>query len=299
MTLLALLAIAFGTVLPTHAQTAPEGILVAQCIEFQACWTSQSPTAWSHSLNLGDLQALGRGSTVPFVAAQTAQYVIRLGVTTIRFDTPGGSIVATLPEFNGTLHNDPCNFCEVDTVGTFAIPASATSATISGTFGNSQVPNSSGVNLYARFGCPVPTGETTAFDGWDATVGKWKQTVTAPAGTNLSGRVVREANAGSGVDTCHFTGSAIAPFNTITGGTWTVNADNTWGDDFVGWFPGAVTYYRNNGRAPCGTSFLQQMTMMCSDNSFKNYGPVNTLKGSFTTRTVTSGRAGKQGTRRY
>lgn len=38
-------------------------------------------------------------------------------------------------------------FCEVDTVGIFTIPAAATSATISGYFGNSFAPDSSGVNL--------------------------------------------------------------------------------------------------------------------------------------------------------
>jgi hypothetical protein len=243
------------------------------------------------------------------VAGQTAESIIRLGVTTITFTTPGGPVVQTLGEFNGGDHSDPCNFCEVDTVGTFMVPSNATGATISGTFGNSQIPNSAGVNLYLGNGCVVPTTETTAFDGWDtagafgngpdSTLGKWKQTITAPAGVNFAGETVQEADAGNGSDSCWFAGSSFAPFTGLSGGTWTVNADNTWGDDFVGWFPNPVTYYRTQGRAPCASTLHQQMTMMCSDGTFHNYGPVNTLGGSFTATTVTSIRAGGTATRRY
>src|SRR5215213_1003704 len=244
-TLVFLLVTMLGTRRPIQAQSPPSGLLVAQCVNESSdtCWSSQSVTAWSHSLNSSDLASLGLGATVPFIAAQTSQYFIRLGVTTITFTTPAGSVVRTLPELNGNLHYDPCNFCEIDTVGTFDIPGNATSATISGTFGNSQVPNSSGVNLYIGFGCAVPTGETTAFNGWDATGitdARWKQTLTSSSNTNFSNRTVREADAGHGVDTCWFPGSSFSQFNSITGGTWTVNADNTWGDDFVGWFSTAV-----------------------------------------------------------
>jgi hypothetical protein len=165
-------------------------------------------------------------------------------------------------------------------------------------------------------GCDLPTGETTAFSGWDATglfngapnptIGKWKQALTSSSGVNFSGRTVQEASGGGGVDTCWFVGSAFLPFNSISGGTWTVNTDNTWGTgsggagyDFVGWTAAMVTYYRMNGRAPCGTTFKQQMTMQCPDGSFSNYGSVNTLGGSFTATTVTSIRAGGTATRRY
>jgi len=142
-----------GSVGLIHAQNEPQGILIAQCIEFAACWTSSLPTPWSYTLTATNLAGLGLGSTVSLIAGQTSQYVIRLGPTRITFNTPSGQVVQTLPEFNGGLHSDPCIFCEVDTVGTFSIPASATSGTISGTFGNSQVPNSAGVNLYLPSGC--------------------------------------------------------------------------------------------------------------------------------------------------
>jgi hypothetical protein len=80
--------------------------------------------------------------------------VIRLGITTITFDTNSGPVSEILPAFNGGFHMDPCNFCEIDTVGTFLIPGNATDATISGTFGNSVNSGSAGVDLCLGSGPP-------------------------------------------------------------------------------------------------------------------------------------------------
>jgi len=124
-------------------------ILVGQCVEFTTCWNGQTGgTPWSDTLSLAQLTSLGLGSSVDLVAAQTSQYVIRLGATTLSFTTLTGPVVETLGEFSGiTQHLDPCNFCEIDTVGNFTIPSNATGATISGTFGNSIVDSSAGVNV--------------------------------------------------------------------------------------------------------------------------------------------------------
>jgi hypothetical protein len=123
---------------------------------------------------------------------------------------------------------------------------------------------------------PIPTGETTAFGGFDAamtcgagaacvTVGMWNQALT-PANVNFNGRNVTERNpvangGGSGNDSCHFNGSAVPTFDAITGGNWAVGANNAWGPDYVGWTLPAVTYYRNRGRAPCGTTLQQRMVI--------------------------------------
>uniref|UniRef100_Q01V67 Uncharacterized protein n=1 Tax=Solibacter usitatus (strain Ellin6076) TaxID=234267 RepID=Q01V67_SOLUE len=169
-----------------------------------------------------------------------------------------------------------------------------------------------------------PTGETTAFAGFDNTapqqcglgancntLGMWDQTLT-PANVNFRGRTVTEQNAnngggGSGNDTCHFAGSAFGAFDRITGGNWTVGqiqgannaANNIWGHDFVGWLRNAVVYYRNRGRAPCGTTFLQQMVInnlnpppaTVAYGNANNGGP-NTLGGNINVRSVTSTRSG-------
>lgn len=159
---------------------------------------------------------------------------------------------------------------------------------------------------------PVPTGETTAFAGFDAmmtcgegmdciTLGMWNQTLT-PANVNFQGRTVTEENGnpgggGSGNDTCHFAGSVFGRFDRITGGDWTVGAGNVWGVDFVGWLLPAVNYYRDKGRAPCGTTFQQRMVinMRVGTRAYggNNTGNTNTLGGNINVRSVTSTRSGQ------
>src|SRR5438105_511961 len=79
--------------------TPAKAILVGQCIEFTACYSSSSPTPWSHTLTTADLIALGLGTSEPLIASQTSQFIIRLGVTTITFTTLGGPVTSSLPEF--------------------------------------------------------------------------------------------------------------------------------------------------------------------------------------------------------
>jgi hypothetical protein len=147
--------------------------------------------------------------------------------------------------------------------------------------------------------CTSPTGETTTPVGWDSdpTVYSWNQTLL-PAATNFTGRTVTEQDpGGGGPDTCHFTGSIFAPFTAITGGTWTVTSGNHWGSDHVGWHSSAVTYYRAQGKAPCGTTFPQTMVIDCST------GPLtyatNTLGCDINSTTVTSTRAGSMAIRTW
>jgi len=159
-----------------------------------------------------------------------------------------------------------------------------------------------------------PSSETTAFAAWaptgaDGGTGKWKQTLHPPADDPtfvFDGESVQEANpGGGGPDTCWFAGSAFLQFTGITGGTWTVAAgqvttSNDWGFDYVGWHDVAVDYYRLHHRAPCGTTFPQQMTIKSpTDDAYVNYGTVNTLGGSFTATTETSLRAGHRKTRTH
>ncbi|MBV9202710.1 MAG: hypothetical protein JOY83_23855, partial [Alphaproteobacteria bacterium] len=138
----------------TTTVSAPDPILVGQCVEFAPCWTGPGPTPWSDTLSAANLASLGLGTTQPFVAAQTSETTIRLGATAITFDTTTGPVTESLGQFSGGVHSDPCNFCEIDTVGDFTIPSNATDATINGTFGNSIVSSSAGVNLCLGAGPP-------------------------------------------------------------------------------------------------------------------------------------------------
>jgi 3D (Asp-Asp-Asp) domain-containing protein len=146
-------------------------ILVGQCVGFLTapCSVSQSPTPWSHTLTSSDLQSLGLGSETILQVRQTSPYVIRLGVTNITFATPAGSVSQSVPEFNGSYH-DPCTApCETDTVGTISIPANATSASLTGTFGNSIVPNSADVDLTLNGTAPAITLSRLSLTGVQAT----------------------------------------------------------------------------------------------------------------------------------
>ena len=71
----------------TTTVSSPDPILVGQCIESAVCWTGPGPTPWSDTLGTANLVSLGLGTTQPFVAAQTSEFITRLGATTITFDT--------------------------------------------------------------------------------------------------------------------------------------------------------------------------------------------------------------------
>jgi hypothetical protein len=141
-----------GMLVAAPASQASPSILVGQCIEFDTCYSSQTETPWSYDLSGAQLTSLGLGDSTSLIVGQTSQYIIRIGVTTITFDTPGGPVTDTLPELNGAgSFNGPCSSCyfEVDTIGDFTIPGDATSATIDGFFGNSTVANTAAVCVYA------------------------------------------------------------------------------------------------------------------------------------------------------
>lgn len=150
VTVAALAAVAWSN------EASADQILVGQCEEFAACWNGPF-VPFSTNLDGAELAALGLGSTQPLIATQTAEYVIRLGSLEAIFQTPDGPVIETLPDFSGGYNLDPCNYCETDTVGDYTIPADATSAVISGTFGNSVVNSSAGVDVCIGSGpCAFP-----------------------------------------------------------------------------------------------------------------------------------------------
>src|ERR1700686_423453 len=110
--------VGFSGIAPSKA-----AVMVGQCVEFAACYSST--VNWSHNLTLAELVSLGLGTNEPFIAKQTSQFVIRLGTTTVTFNTSGGPVTESLGEFNGLAsHNDPGPY-ETDTVGMFFIPLTA------------------------------------------------------------------------------------------------------------------------------------------------------------------------------
>lgn len=141
----------------------------------------------------------------------------------------------------------------------------------------------------------APSGETTESSGWwtqNTSVHDWTQTLT---GGDFSGRRVAERDpGGGGPDYCHFSGSIYNPFTHVTNPPdfWWDVTNNRWGVDHVGWVTGAVEYYRNTGRAPCDTSFPQDMVINCPGCTEMKY-VTNTLRAGITNTTVWSERAGQ------
>jgi hypothetical protein len=130
-------------------------------------------------------------------------------------------------------------------------------------------------NALAQACCIQPTSETTAVAGTsNTTITLFNQGISDTTGDNFDGMSVQEGVAAPGADTCWFSGSAIAPFTQITGGTWTVagtdvpGQHNHWGYDNVGAFTTTVNYYRAQDpprgiAIPCGFTIYQSMSILC------------------------------------
>jgi hypothetical protein len=134
--------------------------------------------------------------------------------------------------------------------------------------------------------CDYPAGETTNTNQWhptEPTVHRFVATVYRQF-FYFGGRTVNEQTAPSpsGQDTCWFPGSQFNPSTTVQNpASGVVNWNQQYQDD-VGWISEAVTYYRQQGRAPCHYTLYQLMLIACdaygSQTSFKtneHYGEIN------------------------
>ena len=144
--------------------------------------------------------------------------------------------------------------------------------------------------------CSRATGETTTTDSWTNSYHQFRATAL-PTTISFAGRSVTERDSGGGgPDTCWFQGSQVAKWETIDINTGTVDSQNQYGDQ-VGWDPNNVLYYRAQGRAPCGTTLQQSMSLYCGISlQFFKY---NTLQASFTATQVTNVRDGISVTRTW
>jgi hypothetical protein len=162
-------------VMATPSTSKANNVGVAQCENSQPCFSSGVPTPWSGFVSPSDLAFLELlGTSVALVAFQFSGNTMHLGTTIITFSSEpvGGGpangpisppVTEVLGEFNGgfepscaLISGSPSPQCEVDTVGFFFIPAGATSAVISGTFGNSVFPNTAEMTVLLETFSSVP-----------------------------------------------------------------------------------------------------------------------------------------------
>src|SRR5262245_41200571 len=152
--------------------------------------------------------------------------------------------------------------------------------------------------------CTRPTGELTNSVMWDniaPTKRHFKQILQPANPPSFNGRSVTEQDpGGGGPDTCYFQTSAVPEFIKVSGGTWSVGSINDWGPDVIGWSPNSVSYYRMNGRAPCGTKFMQRMVINCPGSSLEIRPYVtHMIEATIGTTQVSASRAGVIATRNY
>jgi len=142
---------------------------------------------------------------------------------------------------------------------------------------------------------PIPSGETTFENAWssDPTVFKWRATLNG--GAFGGRRTEEEVGAGTnGGDTCYDENNQppFGKYDEITSGNWPVASDNTYGDDFVGWYSTSVDWYRLHGqRIPCMTDFHQAMTINRRGSPYTLY-QTNWLKAGIEWTSVWSERDG-------
>ncbi len=151
--------------------------------------------------------------------------------------------------------------------------------------------------------CTRPTGEITAGEMWDniAPTKRHFRQILQPTNTSFNGRSVTEVDpTGGGPDTCHFPNSEVPQFIKVSGGTWPVGSSNIWGPDVIGWSPFAVSYYRMQGKAPCGTKFNQTMSINCpGSNLLMRPYVTHQIEATIGTTQVSASRAGQTHTRNY
>lgn len=63
-----------------------DNLLVAQCFEFDQCWEGPGPVNWSFTFDSSNFSLLEDGEAI-LTAAQTSEFVSRLGVTTLTIET--------------------------------------------------------------------------------------------------------------------------------------------------------------------------------------------------------------------
>lgn len=177
-----------------------------------------------------------------------------------------------------------------------------------GTWANQLNPGSGFVSIAKA--SDVPLGESTQGVGWSAewpTVMQWRSTlIRSIMSRPLDGRQVFEQAGDFRDDGCYFPGAADAgflPFQ-VTGAWWVVGRyatppffllSDTWIDDYVGFLPSAVGYYRLNGRAPCD-AYAQQNMQICTNGNgcvFSSQYKAGFIGAGITTTGVYSSRDGQ------
>lgn len=251
----------------------------SQCASAAGNWSDTLAYQFNFAQNSGLISGsmtVPAGSPCPEKLWAAAGNFLGNGQFTVQTNHPtgGNEICATWVRWQGTVAKPGCH-------------------TGSGTWNNSD--GFSGLWTFSK-ACDVPTGESTSSVAWDTsqpTVHIWEATLS-PSSINFDGRTITEG--GTSSDSCWFSGSAFAEVVAVEGPNPADIVGNGY-RDHVGWVPAAVTYYRAQGRAPCGATSVQQIRIDCrtSNPIYINNG----LVSSIGVTTVSSSRSGQTQTRTW
>ena len=282
------------------------------CRHCTGSWSGNLGDTWSLTSDLNYLTVSGSG-TIPNSAPGCPAWAFQVSSTSYISPT-GGSYPSTPGTTNLVLHatpslgQTPCGgFSPTDV--TINVQIRNDGCDIAA--GTAQ--NDDGSFYYAYYSmakpADLPTGETTTGVGWSggavATMQQFRQTLQGAAGRPFDGRQVTEAAGADKSDTCYYPGAAAAGYSQfgITGAWWIVGRwatppnyfySNVWIDDYVGMTTDLVTFYRNNGRAPCD-AYAQQLMNICTNGQGCPFTPQ--YRSDYTTyhidaTTVMAGRDG-------
>lgn len=181
--------------------------------------------------------------------------------------TPAPGCSPLSPQYSGHLKADSCDS---------ATGSWTASGGVSGDF------------TWVRNACAIPASESSRFtifntSGFDTQAG-FKADLSSSDGFNFIGRKIDEATPTPGNDGCYnnFPNSDFQPLLTVTTGPWWVGQGNSYGEDWIGFAPSRVAYYRKNGATPCTVTIPQQMKIQCTGGlvpfGSSEHGNTNTLQ---------------------
>ena len=118
----------------------------------------------------------------------------------------------------------------------------------------------------------TPTGEWTYSVGWadspNPTFHRFRGVLTGQGQVpfpEFFNRSVREVDSGGGQDYCWRPGDPPTwQFTQVSGFSWPIDANDQYGDDFIGFTNDAIFYYRQRDRAPCHVEVPQRMEISCT-----------------------------------
>lgn len=271
----------------------------AGCGSLAGSWTDQAGIQSGETTDRWDLTQSGNtisGTQTVSLGPSCGSIVWQVSGSIL--DSTKGTF--TLTATNPSVAEDQCGFVSATNVTINPLTVSGPACdTASGTEADTYPPEYGNDSFSTTWNATVsvPSGETSQFDRWGPdgydNQGLFKGKLTTSTGTSqFSGRRVQESFPVDLADGC----AALDSSNTIgaqhasgTGSNWTVLADSTYTDDWIGYGP-AITRYYQTRVGTCSLVAPQQIMSISSDSNQWVQYKVNRLEYDVTPTGVTAKR---------